>query len=352
MVERVRRGIGRKGHESSEKRDAIAVTAISYHDTVNDVQAIDLARRGPFARRDWFAALEGSVPRPLYAVAEDASGGMVFPLQQIGRRLEALLNWYAFTWRPLGTAFSSSDSLTIALARDLASRASHVVLERVPDEDGTARLLERAFAKSGWLVVREPCDTNRVLEVGGRSYAEYLAERPGRMRTTLSRKAKKVEVEIFERFDAEAWAAYEDIYAESWKPSEGDPALLRAFAEAEGEAGRIRLAVARHEGEAVAAQFWTVEDGTAYIHKLAHRESARPLSPGTTLTAALMMKVIDGDRVESVDFGTGDDPYKRDWMDSARPRYRLQCWRRSDPRNWPAIARHFLRALVSRPPRG
>ena len=328
------------------------MTAISYHDTVNDVQAIEWQAHGPFARRDWFAALEGSVARPLYAVAEDASGGVVFPLRQAGRRLEALLNWYAFTWRPLGTAYASADSLTIALAGDLASRTSHIVLDRVPDEDGTARLLERAFRRAGWLVVREACDTNRVLEVAGRSYGEYLAERPGPLRTTLKRKAKKVEVAIFDRFDAEAWTAYEDIYAESWKPEEGDPALLRRFAEAEGAAGRIRLAVARHEGEAVAAQFWTVEDGTAYIHKLAHRESAKPLSPGTTLTAALMERVIDADRVAHVDFGTGDDPYKRDWMESARPRYRLQCWRKGDPRNWPDLAKLKLRALVSREPHG
>jgi hypothetical protein len=221
------------------------------------------------------------------------------------------------------------------------------VFDRLPDEDGTARQLERAFARAGWLVKREACDTNRVLPVGGRSYAEYLESRPGQLRTTLKRKAKKVDVEITTSFDENIWNSYEEIYAKSWKPEEGDPALLRAFAEAEGAAGRIRLAIARHEGEAVAAQFWTVEDGTAYIHKLAHRESAKPLSPGTTLTAALMEHVIDRDHVDLVDFGTGDDGYKRDWMEDARPRYRLQCWRKGDPRNWPAIGKHGLRTLVS-----
>src|SRR5690606_14450163 len=145
------------------------------------------------------------------------------------------------------------------------------------------------------LVAREQCDHNHVLEVNGRSFAEYWASRPGRMRTTLKRKAKKVEVTIRERFDAADWAAYEAIYAESWKPEEGTPDLLRRFAEAEGIAGRIRLAVARHEGEPVAAQFWTAENGTAYIHKLAHLESRKELSAGTTLTAALFEHVIDRD---------------------------------------------------------
>src|SRR5690606_19284429 len=134
-----------------------------------------------------------------------------------------------------------------------------VTLWPVPDEDGSATRLERAFRSAGWLVAREQCDHNHVLEVNGRSFAEYWASRPGRMRTTLKRKAKKVEVTIRERFDAADWAAYEAIYAESWKPEEGTPDLLRRFAEAEGKAGRIRLAVARHEGEPVAAQFWTAE---------------------------------------------------------------------------------------------
>jgi hypothetical protein len=34
-------------------------------------------------------------------------------------------------------------------------------------------------------------------------------------------------------------------------------------------------------------------------------------------------------------------------MDDARPRYRLQCWRKGDPRNWPAIGKGRFRALVS-----
>ena len=61
-----------------------------------------------------------------------------------------------------------------------------------------------------------------------------------------------------------------------------------------------------------------------------------------------MEQGIDRDDVALVDFGTGDDGYKRDWMEEARPRYRLECWRKNDPRNWPSIGKARLRALVSR----
>jgi hypothetical protein len=170
------------------------------------------------------------------------------------------------------------------------------------------------------------------------------------MRTTLKRKAKKVEVELLTKFDASAWGEYETVYENSWKPEEGDPALLRKFAEQEGLAGRIRLAIARHEGLAVAAQFWTVADGIAYIHKLSHLEEHKNLSAGTTLSAALFEHVIDTDQVDLIDFGTGNDPYKRDWMEEDRPRYRIDCLDPRQPKAWPALAKRMIRRLAPAAP--
>jgi len=328
------------------------VTAVSYHDTVKDLQGLAFAGEGPFARREWFALLENAGAKPLVALASEGDEAVALTLTRSAGGLENLTNWYAFTWTELATGPTARPELLERLARDLADRASRLTLSKLADEDGTATRLEAAFRKSGWFVQRQRCDTNHVLPVGGRSYADYLASRPGPLRTTLKRKAKRVRVEILTHFEKDAWASYQAVYAESWKPEEGDPDLLRRFAESEGSAGRLRLGVARHQGEVVAAQMWTVESGTAYIHKLAHLESAKPLSAGTTLTAALFEHVIDVDRVECVDFGTGDDPYKRDWMEVVRPRYRLTCWRPPDPRNWPAIGKALLRKLVSRPGAG
>ncbi len=91
-----------------------------------------------------------------------------------------------------------------------------------------------------------------------------------------------------------------------------------------------------------------MEGSTAFIHKLAHSEEAKSLSPGTTLSAALFEEVIDRDGVSLVDFGTGDDPYKHDWMEVVRPRYQLDCLDPRNPRAWPEIALASLRHLVGR----
>lgn len=312
--------------------------AVSYHETLTKLQGLDWPAQGPFDRLEWFALLDD----PLYALAESGRGRVLLPLQREEHQLASLANWFSFTWRPLG----DDPALLAALARDLRRQTHRVELAPLPDEDGSATTLEIAFRDAGWLVAREVCDENHVLPVAGRSFAEYWATRPGKMRTTLKRKARKVEITILTHFDEAAWAEYRAVYESSWKPQEERADLLEAFARAEGAAGRIRLGIARAAGEPVAAQFWSVENGTAYIHKLAHIEAAKPLSAGTTLSAALFEHAIDIDGVELVDFGTGSDGYKRDWMEANRPRYRLTCldWRNS--RAWPAIAKARLRHLA------
>lgn len=278
--------------------------------------------------------------------ASEGDQGISLPLRRAEGRLEALTNWYAFTWSDLRTSGLSASTMLDALARDLAEHTHHLTLSKLLEEDGTLSRIREAFRKAGWTVLAEACDKNHILPVAGRSYAEFLADRPGRLRTALKRRAKKVDVSLWSTFDAGEWQAYEDIYADSWKPEEGDAALLRSFAKNESKTGRFRFAIARHEGSPIAAQFWTVDGDTAYIHKLADRTDADKLSPGTTLTAALFEHVIDTDGMQWVDFGTGDDPYKRDWMEQVRTRWRLVCLRPANPRNWPILGKHFLRKLV------
>jgi CelD/BcsL family acetyltransferase involved in cellulose biosynthesis len=327
--------------------------SVEYHDDLNEVQGDPVLARlldapsgaAPFDRLAWWRGLADECGvNPLLAVAREGEHLAILPLQQKGDVLHELGNWYSFRVAPVFTAGAEPAALLTTIARDIAGRAARIVLSKVSEAD--AALLAEAFRAAGWFAVMTPCDVNHILRVGGRSYAEYLAGRPGQVRTTLKRKAGKVAVRLYDRFDDGAWDAYEAIYAQSWKPSEGSPAFLRRFAREEGAAGRMRFALALADGKPVAAQFWTVEAGTAFIHKLAHIDEAKSLSPGTTLSAALFERVIDGDRVEIVDFGTGNDGYKRDWMEEVRTRYRIELLRPLRPRNWPSIAKAGLRRLA------
>lgn len=324
---------------------------IVYHVDLNEAQG-DLAAAGscaagPFDRAEWFALLLRHAladSSPLVAVAREGDRVLALPLIQTGpRALAPLANWYSFWWRPLGDL-----GLLQPLARVLGRRCDVIRLDHLPEDEAAA--IAASFRACGWAAFSSPCDANHVLPVKGRSFAEYWASRHGRLRETVRRKSRKeaVTIRLIDRFDQPAWNAYEAIYQLSWKPGEGSPDFLLALAMAEGSAGRLRMGLAEIEGQPVAAQFWTVEAGTAFIHKLAHDERAKAHSPGTLLTAALFEHVIDRDKVELVDFGTGDDPYKRDWMEQRRERHAVMLYRKGSPAVWPRIAREWARRWLRR----
>jgi CelD/BcsL family acetyltransferase involved in cellulose biosynthesis len=331
--------------------------SVSYHTDVTKLHEIG-ARvpiagvSGPFDDLDWFELLAHHDHNARFLVAEDGENAVMLALSSNAGAANALTNWFSFTWRPLFHGMAETekaivDSLLLAAARALRETHHRVTLSPVPDEHGEATRLIKAFRDAGWMTHSDPCDENHVLHLEGRSFAEYWATRPGRMRTTLKRKAKKVEAEILTAFDPEAWAHYQAIYEQSWKPEEEQSALLEAFARQQSAKGHLRMGIANHDGKPVAAQFWTAQNGIAYIHKLAHIEEAKPLSAGTVLSAALFEHVIDIDGADLVDFGTGSDAYKRDWMEVNRPRHRIDCLNLSKPKAWPIAARQGLRRLAS-----
>ncbi len=156
------------------------------------------------------------------------------------------------------------------------------------------------------------------------------------------------------RFNPRAWSircshtsrhSAEDI---ATPPTRNPPVdTFRAMAEAEGAAGALRIGLARIEGRPVAAQLWTVENGTAIIHKLAYVEDAAEHSPGSLLSAALFERII-GDGVTAIDYGTGNDRYKADWMDRSRPLEQIELYNLRTLRGLAGAAKAKIARLVRR----
>jgi hypothetical protein len=331
-----------------------------YHDNFLTAQA---AARGAldrerqpclFDRLEWLDQLHRMALRdkaPLLLRAHEGKAEAWLPLMQVGSgQYGALANWYNFTWRPIfGGPYDEVQRLSLLrqLAATARERTRRLTLAPVPDEDGSASAISAAFEASGWVTEMTECDENHYVKLNGRSFDEYWQARPGQLKNTVKRKGKKgiVSIRIEPVFSKESWADYERVYARSWKPHEGSPAFLKQLAQQESAAGAFRLGLAYIDGQPVAAQFWTVENGVALIHKLAHDERHLEFSPGTLLAAALFQHVIDIDRVSEIDFGTGSDTYKRDWMEQVRPRYRLDLFWPNHIANWPLIARAHLRQM-------
>jgi hypothetical protein len=363
VIERQDSGIGiggQRGLSAAKGQGQAILGAIVYHADLNEAQADDviaaLLSPGPnstlFDRLDWFRLLTQECLAPVrchLAVAREGDAIAVLAIKvEKSSEVSSLANWYSFISRAIFSDPAKAPALLRALAADLARRHDRVVLSPLPQCDG--ELLRTAFCAAGWLTFLKPWDVNHYLTVSGRSFAQYWSDRPGRLRETVRRKGKKgvVALRVTDRFDAADWTTYETIYRQSWKPEEGSPSFLRKLAQSEAALGHLRMGLATIDGQPVAAQFWTVEGGTAFIHKLAHDEAAKAHSPGTLLSAAMFEHVIDRDKVREIDFGTGNDPYKRDWMESVRSRYRLEAIRPFSLRRWPALARLAIGAARSR----
>jgi hypothetical protein len=298
-----------------------------------------------FSRLEWLRLVLGHTPpegRLLALQAKNEAGAAWLFLSGTKGGALAYSNWYCLRF---GTVLSGDNAeaavgqLPQGLRKAGISRLSLSPL-------GADDPLPAALKRSGWMTRLSQTSVNWRVRTAGMSFEEYWASRPSQLRNTVKRRARAVQLEIriHDTFDERAWADYEGVYQASWKQAEGSPGFMRALAQGESQAGALRLGLAYRDGQPVAAQFWLVENGIATIHKLAYREDARQYSPGTILSVEMFRRAIDVDQVELIDFGTGGDGYKADWMSESVPLYTLTAL---DMVSWGGLS-ELARALLSK----
>ena len=300
----------------------------------------------------WRAVSRAAIPkghRPRFLLArEDGTPALLLPLLvrgDTGARGESFTTPYTCLFQPPCAPTAALQALGGALAPCLPS------LLRVDGIDpawpGWQPLLS-GLRRGGRRVAAFASFASWCEPLRGRSWAEYLADRPGALRTTIRRRLGQAErddrttIAMVPTADAAAGLAeFESVHARSWKAAEPHPGFASAFVAEAAAAGVLRIAVLRREGLPLAAQYWTVERGLATVHKLAHDETARGLSPGTVLTAWMIRRLIVEERVETLDFGRGDDSYKQLWAGERRQRGGLVV---ADPRHPLGAAALLLQA--------
>lgn len=323
-----------RGWVTARTRAPASVRTALFHDldaVARDAAgALDRAAQPSlYDRLDWLRLTGEHVLPAAGLVAARAGAGeegtWLFLRDEGRRRARPFAGWYTLSHAPVftpGLPFERRAALLRVLAGALRGFDR---IDLAPLKEDVAAELREAFGAMSWWAVERTATANWTTPVGGRSFDDYWAARPSKLRNTVRRRGKGGELttRIFDRYDEAAWAAYEAVYAGSWKPAEGSPAFLRALARIEGAAGTLRLGIAYRGGRPVAGQFWTVENGVAVIHKLAYLEAERARSPGTLLSHAMFAHVIDRDRPDAIDYGNGDEPYKADWMTERRMLRRL-----------------------------
>jgi hypothetical protein len=276
------------------------------------------------------------------------------------RKLQALANYYSCFFAPhfadSGTVPRGAlQTMAAAIAGEMP-RWDCVELKPLDVDSKGFSVLVEALKTAGFVVQTYFASGNWYLPVNGRSFAQYAEGLPSVMKNTLSRKRKKLEksgrakIEIVtggSELDA-AIEAYMKVYLASWKKpepySEFIPGLIRTCA----AVGALRLGVVHVDGEPAAAQLWIMHNKRALIYKLAYDERFADLSVGTILSAALFQHAMDVDKVAEVDYLSGDDAYKKDWMSHRRERWGILALNPRTPRGALAIARHVGGRAVKR----
>ncbi|HVC55964.1 MAG TPA: GNAT family N-acetyltransferase [Stellaceae bacterium] len=338
-----------------------AELALSLHASLDQLPAdagdiFEAARRGDFALgAEWFRNMvETGLPpevEPCFAVlSRGAETVAIVPLQQRHRSLGSLTNAYTSLYMPLIAAGPAAGETARLLGREfgrLCATRPIVRLDALPLEWRALDAFEAGLRESGLQVRRFAHFGNWQQNLAGASWPAYLAARPGMLRELLRRKPKQsartgqIEFEII-RDAAEigrAVAVYEAVYRRSWKPDEPCPLFNAGLIREAACLGALHLAIAWRRGDPIAVQLWIVANGRATVMKLAHDMAHAALSPGTMLTANVIEALI-GEGVEMIDFGRGDDPYKRLWAGERRQRIGLILVNPRRPHGLATLALH------------
>jgi hypothetical protein len=250
------------------------------------------------------------------------------PWANLVRQWSSATNFYSLDYGCVVGTNKPSKCRSLAEAAT-SKRVDRVTLDFLEDKCATQLKLE--FDASGFYTTLLPKATHWWLPIET-SYSEYFAMRSSRVQNTVRRAVKKLEHDFKVEIEVvtapgvgldRAIAAYEEVYADSWKSRELYPIFLPDLIRLCADQDKLALSVLRLNDRPVASQFWIVDNAYAYIYKLAYLNEFAKLSVGTVLTNHMFRWAFD--RVKVIDYGVGNEGYKRDWMTESRTSTRLSA---------------------------
>jgi len=319
------------------------------------------AKDNVFFSRPWFeglaaTAMEDGHSLVLACVVDGAKVMAILPLMRSTGN-EGTLYALGHGYTPLYSLLLADDDQVRVLSCMVEALSqvpiNGLLLEPVANDDRKLRSLQKSLQSAGYRCEYLFRHYNWIYRLRGKSYEEYMAERPAKLRNTISRKQRKLErehdyeIRLFVGDEAPgAMADYTAVFNASWKQNEfRNVAFMNRIVEEFSREGWSRLAILYVQGRPVAAQLWFVHHRKASIFRLAYDQAWKQYSPGSILTSFLMKYVIDADKVEEIDFLSGNDTYKQDWMSERRERLLLSCVKSVGPASKIGFIESLLRAI-------
>lgn len=302
---------------------------------------------------------------PLYLDGGNNNTYLHLVQNTLGDGLLSLSNYYSCVFGPDNNSdfFVQSSAAQwatyIRVLRGIPG-SDKVTLEPLDTESLWFAEIRNVFRRHGFLTFDFFCFGNWYQPVPKNGFLSYWADRPSALRNSVARGKRRLNAASAWRIDVhtshsaallgdleDAIKAYESVYARSWKSPEPCSDFIPGLVRMAAQQGWLRLGILWFDGQPAAAQLWLVANGKANIYKLAYVQNLERFSVGSILTAALMQHVMDIDKVYEVDYLSGDDAYKADWMSQRRERVGLMIFDLRKIGGWYQFFQHFFKKLIS-----
>jgi ribosomal protein S18 acetylase RimI-like enzyme len=313
-----------------------------------------------FLSRQWFLLLEQTIyhNKVVIFTIKSTTGEPLLLLpcyQQFdkGKHLYSLANYYSPYYTLLlaqSLPLSNTKLSKIFSALLLEINRYHydsIHLQPLDKSSFEYSVLVGNFKKNGYFVDTFFCFGNWYEVLTSFNFVDYYDKRPSKLKNTLRRKEKKlknyqIKIESDYYVIQQLLPEYQSIYEASWKVTETYPLFIEKMVLSFAKERKLRLGIAYIDGQPAAAQIWLVHDDinssqnqivlsekVASIYKLAYDPQFKSTSIGSILTAALFEYVIEIDQVNKIDYLTGDDGYKKDWVSQRQERWGMVAYNKS-----------------------
>ena len=320
---------------------------------------------------------DGQIAIYVVRAKEDGTLKALFPMMRVdrviswlpSRGLTYLSNFYSPVAKPIYASRKRRERVILARAfvrclREESTKWAAIDFNMLPRESRDFEVLREAFDSESVPHTIYFASANWIQPTSGLTAAEYTETLPSILKNTVRRRLRRAQrsgdvvlhvvtdpSEVVERIDD-----YNAVYARSWKRPEPYQQFHRRLVERLAPDGKVVLGLAYFDGRPVAAQIWLFHKNVASIVKLCYDEGYKVYSFGTILTNRLMSFAIDERDVVRIDYLSGDEAYKRDWMSVRRERWGIVAFNeRSAPGRVAAFIEISLkprlkRLLGQRPP--
>lgn len=327
------------------------------------IAEFEITTTSPFNKLQWFELLQKHIIKDdeevIYYCVLDKSKNIVavFPLIKSrqgangGYTLKSLANFYSMEYLPFFIRKARNCRKAISAFVDYLKTEERgwTSLEICPIDLGElSNIYFTEELSKRFNLIQSLSHINWTYHNPEENYDEYIAFSPSRIKDIKRKERrliKKHEVNFVMWADEtrlkKGIQDYFMVYNGSWKDEEQYPNFIPDLIRLCAREKMLRLGILYIDGVATAAQLNIFYARTTLIYKLSYHEEYNHLSTGAILSFKMMQHAFDQDKSLKIDYGCGNDPYKKEWMNYCRKKTTLTIYNDNFQSNF-----RFLRHLV------